>query len=172
VDFGVRDGKRRREYFTTRDKAEKAFKQGEMEALELSRRWTNLRPHERLTVAEIMAEIRSAGLTLRDVWDGYRKGSQVTTTGRQMLRQAIDLLIAAKTMANKRAGHFHNLAMKTVTPLYAMNNGVFTPTEVVIGSHLRLDFGGAFAGGRGGGFVAFTRINSMTSARIEIRGRE
>jgi len=109
VDFGVRDGKRRREYFTTKIEAEKAFKQGEKDAQELGRRWTNLKPHERLTVAEIMDEIRSAGLTLRDVWDGYKKGAQVTTTGRQTLRQAIDLLVEAKTKANKRSDYVTNL---------------------------------------------------------------
>jgi len=93
VDFGMRDGKRRREYFTTKAAAEKAYRQGEKDAAELGRRWTNLQPHERLTVAEIMQEIRSAGLTLCEVWDGYRKGSQVTTTGRQTIRAAIDLLL-------------------------------------------------------------------------------
>lgn len=49
--------------------------------------------------------------------------------------------------------------------------GVFTPIEVVIFSHLRLEIGGVVAGG-GGGFVAFTGMNSMTSARTEIRGTE
>ena len=78
-------------------------------AEELGRRWTNLPPHERLSVSEILAEIRSAGLTLREVWDGYRKGSQVTTTGRQTLRQAIDLLVESKTNTNKRAGYVTNL---------------------------------------------------------------
>ena len=109
VDFGIRDGKRRREYFTLKTKAEKAFKQGQKDAEELGRRWTNLAPHERLTVAEIMSEIRSAGLTLRDVWNGYRKGSQMTTTGRQTLRQAIDLLVESKTKGNKRPGYVTNL---------------------------------------------------------------
>lgn len=109
VDYGVRDGRRRREYFTIKQAAEQAFKQGQKDAQELGRRWTNLKPHERLTVAEIMAEIRCAGLTLRDVWDGYRKGAQVTTTGRQTLRQAIDLLVESKTKANKRPGYVTNL---------------------------------------------------------------
>jgi integrase len=68
-----------------------------------------LKPHDRLAVSEIMAEINTAGLTLRDVWDGYRKGAQVTTTGRQTLRQAIDLLIESKTKANKRPGYVTNL---------------------------------------------------------------
>src|SRR5277367_4152461 len=83
VDFGIKDGRRRREYFTTKTEAEAAFKRGQKDAAELGRRWASLSPHERLTVAEIMAEIRSAGLTMRDVWDGYRKGVQVATTGRQ-----------------------------------------------------------------------------------------
>ena len=109
VDFGMRDGKRRREYFTTKAAAEKAYRQGEKDAAELGRRWTNLQPHERLTVVEIMEEIRSAGLTLREVWDAYRKGSQVTTTGRQTIRAAIDLLLESKTKKNKRPGYVTNL---------------------------------------------------------------
>jgi hypothetical protein len=109
VDYGIRDGKRRREYFITKGEAEAAFKQGQKDAGELGRRWTNLKPHERLSVAEILAEIRSAGLTLREVWDGYRKGAQVTPAGRQTLRHAIDLLIESKTKANKRDGYITNL---------------------------------------------------------------
>lgn len=109
VDYGVRDGRRRREYFGTKMAADKAFKQGQKDAQELGRRWTNLQPHERLGVAEILGQICSAGLTLRDVWNGYRKGAQVATTGRQTLRQAIDLLIESKTKANKRPGYVTNL---------------------------------------------------------------
>jgi hypothetical protein len=48
VDFGIRDGKRRREYFTARTAADKAFRQGQKDAEELGRRWSNLKPHERL----------------------------------------------------------------------------------------------------------------------------
>jgi hypothetical protein len=110
VDYGIRDGKRRREYFINKTAAEKAFKQGQKDAQELGRRWSNLQPHERLGVAEILGEIRSAGLTLRDVWDGYRKGAQIATTGRQTLRQAIDRLIESKTKANKRPGYVTKLA--------------------------------------------------------------
>lgn len=109
VDYGVRDGRRRREYFISKQNADKAFKQGEKDANELGRRWTNLQPHERLGVAEILGEIRSAGLSLRDVWNGYRKGAQVATTGRQTLRLAIDQLIESKTKANKRPDYITNL---------------------------------------------------------------
>jgi integrase len=109
VDYGIRDGRRRREYFISKQAADKAFKRGEKDAAELGRRWTNLQPHERLGVAEILGEIHSAGLSLRDVWDGYRKGAQVTTTGRQTLRQAIDLLIESKTKGNKRPNYITNL---------------------------------------------------------------
>ncbi len=109
VDYGIKDGKRRREYFLLKQDADKAFKQGEKDAAELGRRWANLQPHERLGVAEILAEIRTAGLTLREVWDGYRNGAQVSTTGRQTLRQAIDLLIEAKIKGNKRTNYITNL---------------------------------------------------------------
>jgi integrase len=109
VDFGIREGKRRREYFLNKGDAEKALSRGQKDAEELGRRWSVLKSHERLAVSEIMAEVKAAGLTLRDVWDGYRKGAQVTTTGRQTLRQAIDLLIESKRKANKRPGYVTNL---------------------------------------------------------------
>ena len=109
VDYGVRDGKRRREYFMDERKAVAALKQGQKDAIALGRKWANIEPHERLTITGILAEIRTAGLTLRDVWDAYRQGKHMTSTSRVTVRQAIDDLIASKTSGNKRPSYITNL---------------------------------------------------------------
>src|SRR5689334_3799996 len=78
VDYGLRDGKRRREYFMDRAKALKALSQGRKDADALGRRWAQIDPHERLTVANILSEIQTAGLTLPEVWSAYKKGVHIT----------------------------------------------------------------------------------------------
>ena len=109
MDYGTRGGKCRRQFFMEESKAIAALKLGQKDADALGRKWTNLEPHERLTVAGILAEIRTAGLTLGDVWSAYQQGKHLTTTSRVTIRQAIDDLITSKTSGNKRPAYVTNL---------------------------------------------------------------
>lgn len=110
VDYGKRDGKRRREYFTDHTAATKAYSKGQQDAKELGRRWANIAPHQRLDVATVLQEVTAAGLTIREVWDAYRSGQQIpATTGRITLRDAIDKLLDAKQKAGLRENSINNL---------------------------------------------------------------
>ncbi len=78
--MGVRDGRRRRKYFLDRKEAEKALTQAEKVAREVGRAWVDLPPGKRADVVFILNEVEARGLTLRQVWDGYRSGTQANVT--------------------------------------------------------------------------------------------
>src|SRR5258708_34285730 len=75
LDYGKRDGLRRRRYFKTEKEALGAFQGAQKEAVAVGRRWAQIPPEQRADVVTILEEIEAAGLTLRTVWDGYRDGS-------------------------------------------------------------------------------------------------
>src|SRR5690242_10944698 len=102
LDYGKRDGKRRRRYFTTEDEAKDALKDAEKEVVAVGRRWAHLAPERRADVVTILKEIETAGLTLRTVWDGFRDGSNSTVEEIKSLGDAITELVKAKTAANRR----------------------------------------------------------------------
>lgn len=108
VDIGVRDGRRRRKYFLDRKEAEKALTQAEKVAREVGRAWVDLPPGKRADVVFILNEVEARGLTLRQVWDGYRSGTQANVT-EMTLGQSIMELIKAKAGANRRKVYLASL---------------------------------------------------------------
>lgn len=109
VDYGVRDGKRRREYYLDKAKAESALTKGLKDKAELGRRWASLPPVQRLDVVELLTEIEGRGLTLREVWNAYQDGRTFATTGKITVRDAIAALVTTKTKANKRPAYIASL---------------------------------------------------------------
>ncbi len=111
VDYGVRDGKRRREYFADLDSATAAYRSGTKAARELGRAWLGLQPALRLDLMEVMREIQSRGLTVREVWEAYLQGptaAPAPTNGKK-LGEAIADLIQSKTQLNKRPAYIASL---------------------------------------------------------------
>lgn len=107
ADLGKRDGKRRRLYFRTQKEAITALRDAQKESVAVGRRWTYLPPKQRASVVDVLAEIDAAGLTLRQVWDGYRNGPRVAVE--KSLQDAISDLITAKRNANRRPSYIASL---------------------------------------------------------------
>jgi integrase len=101
VDYGVRDGKRRRHYVLSLEKAKAALARGKRDADALGRRWAEIEPAKRRDLVELLDEVNAAGLTLREVWTAYRKGAHIAPTGRITLRETIEKMLASK-LANGR----------------------------------------------------------------------
>lgn len=101
LDYGVRGGRRRRQFFRTESAARKALKAAERDVDEIGRAWGALPARQRNGIVEVVQEVASAGLTLREVWDAYRSmrlSPRCTVT----LGEALEETIQAKTAANRR----------------------------------------------------------------------
>ena len=109
LDLGVRDGKRRRQYFSARGNAVKALRKARRDAAAVGRAWTHLSPKRRADAVAIIGEIDAAGLTLRQVWETYRNGAGATVTGSKSLSEAIADLVEAKRKANRREAYVDSL---------------------------------------------------------------
>ena len=109
LDYGKRDGKRRRRYFLNEGEAKKAEKAAKKEVAAVGRRWAHIRPEQRADVVAILNEIEKAGHTLRAVWDGFRNGSAADVKETKLLSEAISELVKAKTGANRRPAYVASL---------------------------------------------------------------
>jgi Site-specific recombinase XerD len=108
LDYGKRDGKRRRVYFHSEQEAKKALRDAEKEAVAVGRRWAYLAAEQRADVVAILGEIDAAGLTLRKVWDGFRNGAAVPVESKP-LSVAITELVKTKITANRRPAYVASL---------------------------------------------------------------
>lgn len=109
LDYGKRDGVRRRRYFHSEVDAKKALREAQKEAVAVGRRWAYLPPEQRAEVVTIINEIEAAGLTLRNVWDGFRNGVAASLTESKPLSEAIAELVKTKTAANRRPAYVASL---------------------------------------------------------------
>jgi len=109
VDYGVRDGARRRRYFVDLKEAQTALKEGEKAAKAVGRSWTELSPAERADAVGILKEIKARGLTFRSVWASFQSGINVNLTGTKTLTEAIGELLKAKAGANRRQVYLTSL---------------------------------------------------------------
>lgn len=107
ADLGKRDGKRRRLYFGTLKEANDALRDAKKESAAVGRRWAYLAPEKRAAVIGVLAEVEAAGLTLQQVWDGYRKAP--TVAEEKSIANAIAELAKAKRIKNLRDGYIDNL---------------------------------------------------------------
>ncbi len=109
LDYGKRDGQRRRKYYLVPKEAQKALRDAQRDAREIGRRWHELPPVQRADTVAILAEIESKGLTLRAVWDGFQNASTANLTGTKTLGEAIGELIEAKAKKNLRRVYLASL---------------------------------------------------------------
>jgi hypothetical protein len=77
--------------------------------LAVGRRWAQLAPERRVDVVSVLKEIDAAGLTLRRVWNAFRKGVGANVAETKPLSEAITELIKAKTAANRRPAYVTSL---------------------------------------------------------------
>src|ERR1043166_986387 len=109
LDYGKRDGVRRRRYFQTEEEAEQALREAQKESVAVGRRWAHLPPEQRAGVVSILNEITAAGLTLRRVWEGFRNSAGANVAETKPLSEAITELIKTKTAANRRPAYVASL---------------------------------------------------------------
>ena len=109
LDYGKRDGIRRRRYFKTEKEVLIAFREAQKEAMAVGRRWAQIPPEQRADVVTILEEIEAAGHTLRSVWNAVRDGASATPVESKSIETAITELIKTKATANRRPAYVASL---------------------------------------------------------------
>ena len=101
-------GKLKRQFFTTKAAAEKAFADAKKQRAELGAGYDVLTAREKSEVGRILLEITSAGMTLPQVWEIARH-APYTKRANCSLKAALDEMIKSKTHAGCSAKHLKNL---------------------------------------------------------------
>lgn len=103
VDSGVAPGGRKRWFFATEAEAEACRKRKLKELALGGIEWASMPDHERQDAIAVVREIRSAGLTARAVWNGYRSRQNVGTCEKvTMVRNAVCEFIDSRAKLNRR----------------------------------------------------------------------
>jgi integrase len=108
LDYYV-EGRRVRRWYRTKELAEAALQELSEQERSSGRVWLSLTGEERTQLTSVFSEVRAAGLTLRQVWEGYRNGTRADPIQGRTLRQAIDETVAAKTASNLRPRYVDSL---------------------------------------------------------------
>ena len=111
VDFGKRSGKRRVRFFPTVAAANKAIAADKKDLEMVGKRWAQLNAEKRLALLNLVEEVESQGMTLRDVWEAYRAHNMTPVEGKvkRTLKQAIAELLLAKQAAKRRPRYLTGL---------------------------------------------------------------
>lgn len=107
VDFGRVAGRRRRAYETTAAEAKARLKQIERDRKELGNVWANLETRTKYGILEVLRDIKSAGLTIHEVWEYYQTHHE-NTTGRTV-KAAMAEFLEVKIEAGRRPKTIENL---------------------------------------------------------------
>jgi len=100
IDFGIVAGKKRRRYEPSLRRARETLREFEDQRRHLGNQWAGLEPRTKWTILEVLAEIRSCGLTLKEVWDTYR--SNYLGKSGLLLPEAIKEFLANKSKTGLR----------------------------------------------------------------------
>lgn len=100
IDFGIVAGKKRRRYEPSLRRARETLREFEDQRRHLGNQWAGLEPRSKWTILEILAEIRSCGLTIKKVWDTYR--SNYLGKSGLLLPEAIEEFLANKSKTGLR----------------------------------------------------------------------
>ena len=73
VDAGRVEGKRRRWFFETEKLANKKLRELESERAQVGAAWTALETRDKADTLAVLSDIHAQGLTLRDVWEAFKK---------------------------------------------------------------------------------------------------
>lgn len=102
LDYGVVDGKRRRQYFDTELEAKRAVKLAQQERLEVGNHWSVLPPEKRVAVCRVLDEMEERGVTLQQVWSAYLDGRTDRVVTKTSIGHAIQCWEKAKAASNNR----------------------------------------------------------------------
>ena len=98
----VRNGKRHRPTFPTKEKAEAEFSTIVAEEKSAGTAWTSMPEHDRMDLMLVLTEVKTAGLTVRKVWEGYKRGAESEGLVEKDLKTAVNECITAKLGSNRR----------------------------------------------------------------------
>ena len=100
-------GKRIRRFFKSKASADRAAAHPKAEFETVGTEWAAMDPVKRTELQTIDREITEAGLTIRQVWEDYRRLSKPKT--RQTASLALEQCLAEKQSANRRPAYLANL---------------------------------------------------------------
>lgn len=109
VDAGRINGKRRRFFFQNERAARLRARQLEADRSQIGRQWAHLPSTERRETTELLEQIRVAGFTLKQVWEGFKASQAALPTVETTLGKAIDEVVEAKRAANRRETYLKEL---------------------------------------------------------------
>lgn len=102
VEFGRVGGQRRRVLVKTEAEAKRLLKDVERERDQIGNQWTQLPATKRVEVLRVLAEMKTEGVTIEQVWSAYRNGRTDKVVSSIPIRDAIKNWQAAKEASNKR----------------------------------------------------------------------
>ena len=102
-------GKRTRRYFSGKKQAEAEKANVEEQFTGSGDVWMGLTAAERGEILAVWDEVRAKGLTLRDVWEEYKRRPVTVAPVRKPLRIAIEEVIQAKLQAKRRQRYVDSL---------------------------------------------------------------
>lgn len=107
VDARVQ-GKRRRSFFQSKVQADTEAEALRLHIAQAGESWVGLPSHERASAMLVLREIQEAGLSIRNVWDEYRRLAPKPMP-RKTLSAAIEECLASKTTAARRPSYVKGL---------------------------------------------------------------
>jgi hypothetical protein len=113
------DGKRNRPTFATKALAEEEIRTLQNQRQVVGDVWLALTPRERNEVLAIYAETKEAGLTLRQVWEGYKRNGAKKPIEKRTFEDAIRDFLEAK----ERTGRAHHYIRCLASSLNQFTNG-------------------------------------------------
>src|SRR5688500_3373674 len=103
LDFGTRNGKRRRQYFDTIEEGEAALDAARKAESLAGRWWAVIHHEEKLEYIAVLKQMRDAKVHPADVWEAYQNGKiRGAVKERRTLREAIIETIQAKRDAGRK----------------------------------------------------------------------
>lgn len=102
LDFGERDGKRRRKYFDTEEQALQAMRAARKDEALAGRWWALRSASEKAEMIAVFRQMAEAGVKPSAVWEAYSSGQGGAVKQSRTLREAITETMLAKRQAGRR----------------------------------------------------------------------
>jgi integrase len=147
ADGGSRAGKRRRKRHDTKKAAEKQLATWAAEDRAAGDVWLTLPPKEKAEVLTVLGEIEKAGLSVREVWEGFKSAEEGKAAIVPIsLSAAITAAVAEKRAANRRSKYL--VELKCAWEQFAGGKGTRPVHEITVPEVKKWIFAGETAGTR------------------------
>lgn len=109
AELGRINGRRRRKFYKTKEAAEAAVADAELQRKTAGDVWLSLSSGERLEAAQVITECRQRGVTLRDVWTEYLSASREAPAEVVTIADAVERYVEAKEANGNRPTYVSSL---------------------------------------------------------------